>query len=249
MTLLKLEFYKCRRRNIVLICAAILAVQFIWMTAYFSRQDAEDLKWGWMILLYNLSTVDAIILPLSVATLASRNCELEHKGSTWKLLETMATPGQLYTAKLVWGALVLAVLLIIRSALFLGVGIAQGFQGAIPWGRFGLFTLLSWAVSMMVYALQQGLSLRFANQAAALVCGIAGSFLGILSMLFPPALVRCVPWGYYGLLSLVFMDWNKVTRVTRFYWHALPATDVALLLLWMAVFLITGRALFVKKEV
>ena len=248
MTLLKLEFYKCRRRNIVLICAAILAVQFIWMTAYFSRQDAEDLKWGWMLLLYNLSTVDAIILPLSVATLASRNCELEHKGSTWKLLETMATPGQLYTAKLVWGALVLAVLLIIRSVLFLSVGIAQGFQGAIPWGRFGLFTLLSWAVSMMVYALQQGLSLRFANQAAALVCGIAGSFLGILSMLFPPALVRCVPWGY-GLLSLVFMDWNKVTRVTRFYWRGLPATDVALLLLWMAVFLIAGRALFVKKEV
>lgn len=249
MKLLRLEFYKCRRRNIVLICAAILAVQFIWMTAYFTRQDAEDLKWGWMLLLYNLSTIDAIILPLSVATLASRNCELEHKGSTWKLLETMATPGQLYTAKLVWGALVLAVLLIIRSVLFLGVGIAQGFQDAIPWGRFGLFTLLSWAVSMMVYALQQGLSLRFANQAAALVCGIAGSFLGILSMLFPPALTRCIPWGYYGLMALVRIDWNETTRVTRFYWHWPLSTDLILLFAWAAVFLIAGRALFVKKEV
>ena len=88
MKLLRLEFYKCRRRNIVLICAAILAVQFIWMTAYFSRQDAEDLKWGWMLLLYNLSTVDAIILPLSVATLASRSCELEHKGT----LESCSKP-------------------------------------------------------------------------------------------------------------------------------------------------------------
>ena len=102
---------------------------------------------------------------------------------------------------------------------------------------------------MMIYALQQGLSLRFANQAAALVCGIAGSFLGILSMLFPPALVRCVPWGYYGLMSLVFMDWNEVTRVTRFYWRWPPVTDVALLFLWMAVFLIVGRLLFVRKEV
>lgn len=249
MKLLRLEFYKCRRRKIVLVCAAVLAVEFIWMEAFFARQDAEDLKWGWMLLLYNLAMVDAIVLPLSVATLASRSCELEHKGNTWKLLETMTSPASLYAAKLAWGALVLAALLIIRSGLFLSVGIAQGFQGAVPWGRFGLFTLISWAVSMMVYALQQGLSLRFTNQAAALVCGIAGSFLGILSMLFPPALVRCVPWGYHGLMSLVFMDWNKVTQVTRFYWRWPPVTDVALLILWMAVFLIVGRILFVRKEV
>ena len=249
MKLLKLEFYKCRRRKIVPVCAAVLAVQLLWMGVFFTRQDAEDLRWGWMLLLYNLSTIDAIILPLSVATLASRNCELEHRGGTWKLLETMASPGQLYGAKLSWGALVLAGLLVLRSGLFVGIGIAQGFSGVVPWGRFALFTLISWAVSMMVYALQQGLSLWFANQAAALVCGIAGSFLGILSMLFPPALVRCVPWGYYGLMSLVYMDWNEVTRVSRFYWRGLPTTDVALLLLWMAVFLMGGRILFVRKEV
>ena len=248
MKLLRLEFYKCRRRKIVLVCAAVLAVEIVWMAAFFARQDAEDLRWGWMLLLYNLATVDAIVLPLSVATLASRSCELEHKGSTWKLLKTMASPSGIYAAKLGWGALVLAGLLVIRSGLFLAVGIAQGFSGAIPLGRFGWFTLISWAVSMMVYALQQGLSLRFANQAAALVCGISGSFLGILSMLFPPALIRCVPWGYYGLMSLVGMDWNPATRVTRFYWRWPQFTDVALLLIWAAVFLIVGRALFVRKE-
>ena len=81
-------------------------------------------------------------------------------------MENMTRLKQLYAAKLAWGALVLAALLIIRSGIFLAVGIVQGFQGDIPWGRFGLFTLISWAVSMMVYALQQGLSLRFLNQAA-----------------------------------------------------------------------------------
>ena len=126
-----------------------------------------------------------------MATIASRNCELEHKGTTLKLLETMAAPGALYAAKLAWGALVLAALLMVRWALFMGVGILWQFPGEVPWGRFGIFTLISWAVSMMVYALQQGLSLRFANQAVALVCGISGSFLGILSLLFPPALTRC----------------------------------------------------------
>ena len=131
----------------------------------------------------------------------------------------------------------------------LAVGLALNFSGPIPWGRFALFTLISWAVSMMVYALQQGLSLWFANQAAALVCGISGSFLGILSMLFPPALIRFVPWGYYGLMALVNMDWNETTRVTRFFWYWPLPTDVALLLVWTAVFLVVGRTLFVKKEV
>ena len=84
---------------------------------------------------------------------------------------------------------------------------------------------------------------------AGLVCGIAGSFLGILSMLFPPALIRCVPWGYYGLLSLVDMDWNAVTRVTRFYWRWPQLTDVVLLALWAVAFLVAGRSLFVRKEV
>ena len=249
MKLLQLEFYKCRRRKIVLVCAAVLAVELIWMAVFFTRQDAEDLKWGWMLLLYNLAMVDAIILPISVATLASRNCELEHKGNTWKLLETMARPSQLYTAKLTWGALVLASLLIVHSGIFIAVGIVEGFQGGIPWGRFGLFTLISWAVSMMVYALQQGLSLRFTNQAAALVCGIAGSFLGILSMLFPPALTRCVPWGYYGLLSLTRMEWGPDTRFTQFFWQWPQPMDLVLLCLWTVVFLMVGRTLFVRKEV
>ena len=249
MKLLSLEFYKCRRRKIVLVCAAVLAVELFWMGAFFTRQDAEDLQQGWMLLLYNLALVDAIVLPLSVATLASRSCELEHKGNTWKLLETLASPGRLYAAKLTWGALVLAILLAVRSGMFIAVGVALGFSGAVPWGRFALFTLISWVVSMMVYALQQGLSLRFVNQAAALICGIFGSFMGILSMLFPAWLIRCVPWGYYGLMSLVRMDWNETTRVTRFFWEWPKPTDMILLCLWAAVFLTVGRTMFVKKEV
>ena len=87
------------------------------------------------------------------------------------------------------------------------------------------------------------------DEEAALVCGIAGSFLGILSMLFPPALVRCVPWGYYGLLALVDMDWDAATRITTFSWRWPEGTDLILLFLWAAVFLAVGRTLFVRKEV
>ncbi len=249
MKLLGLEFFKCRRRKVVLVCATVLGTELAWFGAYLTRQDASDLVQGWMLLFYNLAMIDAIILPISVATLASRNCELEHKGATLKLLETMAPPGRLYLAKLSWGALVLAVLLTVRSVLFLAMGVAAEFDGAVPLGRSVMSTLLSWAVSMMIYALQQGLSLRFANQAAALVCGIFGSFIGIMSMLFPPALVRCVPWGYYGLMALARMEWDPDTRFTQFFWQWPQPLDLVLLALWAALFFIVGRTLFVRKEV
>jgi len=249
MKLLKLEFFKCRRRKIALVCAAVLAAELLWFGAYLARQDAGDLAQGWMLLFYNLALIDAIFLPVSVAVIASRNCELEHKGTTLKLLETLAAPGRLYGAKLVWGALVLAALLAVRSAAFAAMGTAAHFPGEIPWGRFALFTAISWAVSMMVFALQQGLSLRFANQAASLVCGISGSFLGTLSMLFPDWLVRFVPWGYYGLLSLARMDWDPETQFSQFFWRWPQAGDVALLLCWAALFFAVGRTLFVRKEV
>ena len=249
MKLLAMEFYKCRRRKILLICLGVLAAQILWFSAYLSRQDKSDLAYGWMLMLYNLSMIDAIMLPISMATLASRNCETEHKGATLKLLETAVTPGQLYNAKLAWGALILAALLTVRSILFLVIGKAAAFPGPVPYGRFLLFTGLSWAVSMVVYALQQGLSLRFANQAVPLVCGIFGSFIGLMSMLFPQWVQRCVPWGYYGLTSLAAMYWEETTRYTEFYWRWPAVPDLLLLGLWGMLFLTIGRTLFVRKEV
>ena len=93
MNLLKLEFFKCRRRHIVLVCAAVLGVELFWFGAFLTRQDAEDLAWGWMLLLYNLALIDAIILPLSVAVLASRSCDLELRGGPWEPPETRGNPG------------------------------------------------------------------------------------------------------------------------------------------------------------
>ena len=245
MKLLKLEFYKCRRRQILPLCAAVLGLELLWAAS--DLPDAAHL--GWAMLFYDLAILDAILMPICVAMIASRSCEPEHKGSTWKLLETMVSPGALYFAKLAWGGLTLAGLLLLRSGLLLGLGTAYGLPGEPPYGRLALFALVTWAVSMMVYALQQGLSLRFANQAAALVCGVFGSFIGFLSLLFPPFLIRLVPWGYYGLLALSYMEWNPTTRMIRYHWQTPHPWDLLFLLLWATAFLLIGRTLFLRKEV
>ena len=249
MNLLRLEFYKCRRRKIALVCAAVLAAQLFWFCAVLSRQSPEEMQQGWLLMLYNFAMVDAIMLPVTTAVLASRSCEIEHKGCTLKLLETAATPAQLYRAKLCWGALTLAGLLALRSVILAVIGFALGFPGAVPVKRLALFSLLSWAVSMTLYLLQQGLSLRYANQAPALICGIFGGFAGLMSLLLPALFQRIVPWSYYGLLSLVSMDWDEMTHVTTFFWRTPSAVDVVLLALWAVLFFAIGRTLFVRKEV
>ena len=249
MKALAMEFYKCRRRKILLVCLGLLAAQLLWFGVYFTRLDSEEIAQGWQMLLYNLALIDAIMLPLAVSVLASRNCEAEHKGATLKLLETIITPGSLYRAKLCWGAAVLAAVLIVRIPLFAGLGLFAGLSAPVPWGRFLLFTAISWAVSMTVYLLQQGLSLRFANQAVPLVCGIFGSFVGLMSMLFPPWVQRCFPWSYYGVLSLAGMDWDAQSRISTMYWRWPEPVDFLLLALWCILFWRIGRTLFVRKEV
>ena len=161
MTLLRLEFFKGRRRKIAILCLACLGIQTAWMVVNLLRMEPEELSQGWMQLVYTLLLVDAITLPLTMAALASRTCELEHKENTWKLLETLARPQALYRAKLTWGAILILGMLVVEMALFVCFGLALGFPHEIPWGKLGLTVGNVFLVSLGIYALQLGLSSSF----------------------------------------------------------------------------------------
>ena len=84
-------------------------------------------------------------------------------------------------------------------------------------------------VSFVIYALQQGLSLWFVNQAVPLAVGIFGSFVGLFALFFPQWVQRCVIWGYYGVLIQAGMNWDPVTRATEFYWVQTQPLEFGLL--------------------
>ncbi len=250
MKLLQMEFYKCRRRKFPLLCLAWLLVQALWLgVTVFHGMDAAEKAVGWQMLCYNLALTDAITLPILISAILSRSCEMEHKGTTWKLLETLTAPGSLYRAKLAWYVLVITGLLALRLGFFLLLGAKSGFSAPLPLGQLLGFALPNWAVSVMLGVLQLGLSLRFANQAIALVCGILGSFVGLMSMFFPVWVERIVPWGYYGLLSNAGLSWDATTRVSDFYWRQPEPGNWLLLGLWFCLFLLLGRTIFSRKEV
>lgn len=244
-----LEFFKCRRRKIGLLCLVFVLAQTAWMGVSFSRMEAGELASGWRMLAYNLTLLDAIMLPLTVSAIASRSGELEHKGSTLKLLETMVPPGKLFAAKLGWGAVLLAGTLLLRTAVLTAAGLLRGFPAEIPFHYLLGGVGISFAVTFVIFVLQQSLSLRFANQAIPLAVGIFGSFVGLMSLFFPQWVQRCVIWGYYGVLAQVWMDWDPVTRISEYVWISPQPQDFGLLALWFLAVLVLGRRAFVRKEV
>ncbi|UQT50248.1 hypothetical protein M5E87_12335 [Flavonifractor plautii] len=73
------------------------------------------------------------MLPIGVAVIASRSCELEHRGipsSCWRLPSppVVSTPPSWPGAPWCW------YLLLVRGALFLALGLAMGFPAGRPGG-------------------------------------------------------------------------------------------------------------------
>lgn len=251
MRAVALEFYKVRRRKVWLILLALLGVQFLWsMVAYFRMEPTPSLLAnGWLSCLQQFAMLNTIIMPFFAAVLASRLCDIEHKGQTFRLLETVQPASCLFAAKFLCGAVYLAVASVIQAGMMLALGSARSFHGDPRMNLFALHLLFTFAVSLVIYLLQQILSLKFQNQMIPMAVGLAGSFIGLFSWYFPKIVMRLVLWSYYGVLSPIEMQYSAQTRVTRYTvlapdWDAFAVVIAALIVLY-----VLGRSLFVRKEV
>jgi hypothetical protein len=244
-TLFRLEWLKSRRQHILLIEMALLGFFLLYSIYDFSRMDVAT---GWIDMIYTLPILQAFAMPVILAALASRLCESEHKGGTFKLLETMQTPGSLFDAKWWFGAMHVVVLSMAEQAVWCAVGLACGFTGPVPTAKLALMLGTNCAVGLLVFTLQLGLSLLFANQMIPMTIGVAGSFLGLFSMFLPPVLERFLPTGYYGVLMIAGMDWNPQTEAIHFYWTEFDWPGLATLFVWLAALLILFRGRFARRE-
>ena len=87
MKSLLLELKKTKHHKMYLISLALLLIQYLW-TLYAEGKN-KDLVQGWFILFYDFPLLNSIMVPTFIAIMASRLIDIEHKGTTWKLLETL----------------------------------------------------------------------------------------------------------------------------------------------------------------
>lgn len=251
MTALRMEFWKSRRRGLWLVCAALLGVELLWIIWAFRNPTEKQKALGWLDLMYNMPLLNGVLVPVIAGTLASRIADLEHRGNTLKLLETIQPKTQLFHAKLLFGALHLLPLALLQVSILLVMGFHYGFYGQPNLFDYGLYTLFMFTSCFAIYELHLLLSLAIKNQVVPLCIGLGGSFIALLLMFLPYNFARllCGPYGFFGALSFIWMeDWDPETRIIKFVRMPTPWGTYAVLIGWIIVIYLAGRIVLKRKE-
>ncbi|WP_373484099.1 ABC transporter permease [Acetobacterium sp.] len=244
-----MEVLKTKGRKIWLVVAVMMAVQLLWAGWAISNKDANDLVQGWMFFLYQFPMLNCIIMPVIAAVVASRLSDVEHKGQTFKLLETIIPAPRIFAAKFIWGSIYMLGAALGQLAIMIGMGFVLHFGGPVPWGALASYLFFTLAVSLTIYVFQQGVSMLVANQMVPMTLGLVGGFIGLFSMFFPQGFQKLILWSYYGVLMQVGMNWDETTRAADFYWTAIDWSGLGLILVFFVLIYGIGRTFFVRREV
>lgn len=246
VTALYMEFYKCRRRKMWLAPLLMLVFQMMWGMA--CLKDDNPLE-GWQDILYSFPLLNAMMFPIIAAAIASRIADIEHKGQTFKLLETMQTAGQLFDAKYLCAAWYVLLTVTWQVVIMLVSGVTFGFYG-MPLATHVVFYYLATLLTTLAILLMQFiLSLLTANQMIGMILGLIGAFVGLFSLFLPPSFQSFLIWAYYGVLQNVGMDWNRELRTVHYYYTPCNWVGLGILCGIFIVLYLLGRHLFTRKEV
>jgi len=243
-----LEFYKIRRRKVGVIILVLLGVQCLWGLWAFRDMDAKKLSQGYMQCLYHFTVLNTIMMPMIAAITASKICDLEHKGQTFKLLLTVMPAGALFDAKFICASMYMVAVGAAQMVFIIVLSNAAGFTEPFPPGYLFYYFVITIFVTVAILAIQQVFSLLFANQMVSFVIGITGSFAGLFSLFLPHNIQRGILWSYYGGLTPVRMNWDSQTRIADLQYIPVDWGSFWLLMGLFAVIYFTGRRCFTRKE-
>jgi len=199
---LRNEVAKQRRRSVGwLVAAMVLAVVALAPVGVLTTPglDVDDPD-AWLALLAGMTLAVALTSPLLLATLASRQTEVEHQGSAWLMQSTAGlTPGRLCRAK--WTVLTAIVvgIAVAQSWGVLAAGRLLGLSSPPPIVHWAVCTAAMAAVSLVLLALHVLISAALTNQLGVLAVGLLGTLVAVFSRGLPDIAAHLTPWGYYAL--------------------------------------------------
>ncbi len=243
------ERKKARHRHILIFPAGVLLLLFLWSLWSNKTSTSAQLAQGYTSLLYQLPMMNTILMPVMLAVIASRLCDMEIKGSTLKLLFTIQSRLSFYNCKLLHTIKYLLCFTVGEVLLVLTCGQIFHFTEPLRPGLLLVHSITTLLVGIVVLIVQQTLSLLSDNQLLPLIVGLGGSFLGLFSMYFPRTISRFVLWGYFGMFTPLGMDWDSRTRVITYYDIPFPTADFLIFLSGGIIIYLLSMMLFLRKEV
>ncbi len=252
MRLFFTELKKIRHRYIWLVYGAAFTVIFLWLGWCVVDMDSYGIAGQeYFYLLLSLSLMNSIFLPIALACAASRLCDIELKGYTFKLLCTMQPRHSIYHIKLFVNCLYLLAFSLAETALVPLLGHSLKASQPLPAPHICIFFFTTFIVSLVLYILQQSLSLVSGNQLFPLFLGVGGTFIGIFSAFFPSQafFFRLLPWCYYMIGCPINMYYESSTRETTYFEIPFPTGAFLGFLLFGIILYFLGKTIFMKKEV
>ena len=207
MTAVGVEILKMRRLRTPLITALIVGTSVALcsmslFSASFTELSHDPHAMPWARLLLMTCFYNAMIGPILVSVLASRQTDIEHTGSGWNLAATSGlTPGTLCRAKLAALSLLIVPAVTVQSLGIIMLARFRGLSVALDVGPWATYTTLLICVDLATCAYFLWLAAVVENQLIVMSTGLLSGFIGIFTLLVPPEIVRWTPWGYYALIT------------------------------------------------
>lgn len=251
--LLGAERRKQRFRNLWTVPLGFLGILALWLTIPLRNFSGQDLARGYKYIFYQLSLLNSIFMPVMLAVIASRLCDMEIKGNTLKLLYTLEKPGHFYDVKFLAEIKYLLYFSFGQILVILALGKMFHFTETLQPLPFIEHLTAVACIGAVLLDLQHLLSLMSDNQILPLCVGLAGSFLGLFSMFFPRAVNLLILWGYFGIFSVSGINWADVKDGTDPFSYLeyldFPVPGFLLFLAAGAVLYLIEKEIFKRKEV
>ena len=225
-----LELRKLRHRHTPALFLAVFALISAWMAWCFHDMDISRINDPAAMIYINMLLMNTILCPITAAVLASRMCDMEQIGDTYKWLCTMQKPEHIYRGKVLVGTVYMAVFSLMETVLFhfLTAPFEPDGSSRLAVLYASLFFAL-FQTSLSIFIVQLNLSLKFSNQLTPIFISIGGTFTGLFSWFLHQLPLRfLIPWGYYASLCNVGYAYDESTRYTAYSWNTYP-------FFWMAI--------------
>ena len=206
LTAVGVELLKMRRLRTPVITALIVGTSVALcsmslFSASFTESSHDPYAMPWARLLLTTGFFNAMIGPILVSVLASRQTDIEHTGSGWNLAATSRlTPGTLCRAKLAALSLLIVPAVTVQSLGIIMLARFRGLSVALDVGPWATYTTLLICVDLATCAYFLWLAAVVENQLIVMSTGLLSGFIGIFTLLVPPEIVRWTPW-YYALIT------------------------------------------------
>lgn len=249
ITTLRLEYFKIRRKKIGMMILLFLTVEILWAFMSISRSIASNPEHAiWESVIFTISSMNGLFMPIISAIVVSRICDMEHKGETWKMLvATNVSSGQLYVAKYLCANSLLLLGILAQTLLMIMFGLIKDFPGSPPSDFFARFILGTLLITLAVTALQQWISLVIKNQAFALCLGMLGGFIGMTAGLFPATIRHIFIWSYYLDLSPITYLFSESS--STYMKQPVDVVIIGIAVIMTILFYIAGRIHVSRQEI